>query len=112
MPDLEALGIPMWFVRVVVGAHGLILGSFLNVVIHRVPRGISILFPRSACPSCGRVIRSYENVPVLSWLALRGRCAGCRNPISWRYPAVEILTALDQSPAVSLAAANAEGLDD
>ena len=94
MQQLAGLDVPTWFIRGVVGAYGLVLGSFLNVVIHRVPRGISVLFPRSACPGCGRNIRWYENIPVLSWLALRARCAGCGNLISWRYPAVEILTAL------------------
>lgn len=92
--DLAALDIPRWFVQLVVGGYGLVLGSFLNVVIHRVPRGLSVLRPRSACPGCGRLIRWHENVPLLSWLALRGRCAGCRQPIAWRYPAVELLTAL------------------
>ncbi|GAB4255149.1 MAG: A24 family peptidase [Acidobacteriota bacterium] len=73
---------------------GLVVGSFLNVCIYRLPRGISIVFPGSRCPHCGRKIRPWENVPVLSFLLLRGRCAGCGMPISWRYPAVELLTAL------------------
>ena len=84
--------LPEALTRMWVGAFGLIVGSFLNVVIHRVPRGISVVTPRSRCPGCGRLIRWHENVPVLSWLRLRGRCAGCRAPIAWRYPAVELLT--------------------
>ncbi len=73
---------------------GLLTGSFLNVVIWRVPRGISIVRPPSACPQCGHRIRPWENVPLLSWLILRGRCRSCRMPISLRYPAVELLTAV------------------
>ncbi len=72
---------------------GLAVGSFLNVVIHRVPQGGSLVRPGSSCPACGRAVRSRHNVPVLSWLVLRGRCADCRAPISVRYPAVELLTA-------------------
>jgi leader peptidase (prepilin peptidase)/N-methyltransferase len=73
---------------------GTAVGSFLNVVIHRVPLGESIVRPRSRCPSCGQEIRWYDNLPVLSWLLLRGRCRDCRAPISARYPLVEILTGL------------------
>jgi leader peptidase (prepilin peptidase)/N-methyltransferase len=72
------------------GLLGLLVGSFLNVVIHRVPRGESVVSPPSACPTCGSRIRPHDNVPVLSWLALRGRCRGCRTRISARYPAVEL----------------------
>ena len=72
---------------------GLALGSFGNVLIHRVPRGMSLLRPPSHCPGCGRGIRPWENIPLLSWLLLRGRCAGCRTGISVRYPAVETLVA-------------------
>lgn len=77
-----------------VGVFGLAIGSFLNVVAHRVPLGRSVVAPRSACPSCGHEIRAYDNVPVLSWLALRGRCRDCKAPISVRYPIVEALTGL------------------
>jgi leader peptidase (prepilin peptidase)/N-methyltransferase len=70
-------------------ALGLIVGSFANVLVHRLPIGLSVVSPRSRCPSCGRPIRAIENVPILSWLALRGRCRGCRAPISIRYPLVE-----------------------
>jgi len=76
------------------GVVGAVLGSFLNVVIHRLPLGESVVSPRSRCPSCGVQIAGYDNVPVLSWLALRGRCRHCDATISPRYPAVELLTAL------------------
>jgi leader peptidase (prepilin peptidase)/N-methyltransferase len=73
---------------------GLCVGSFLNVVIARVPHGQSIVRPRSRCPKCGHEISWYENIPIASWLALRGRCRGCKAPISVRYPLVELLTGL------------------
>jgi leader peptidase (prepilin peptidase)/N-methyltransferase len=73
---------------------GLVVGSFLNVVIHRLPRGQSLVWPGSACPKCGTAIRWYDNVPVIGWLMLRGRCRSCRAPISLRYPIVEIVTML------------------
>jgi leader peptidase (prepilin peptidase)/N-methyltransferase len=72
---------------------GLIVGSFLNVVIYRVPRKESIVSPRSACPTCGIPIAPRDNVPILSWLYLRGRCRNCHSPISMRYPLVEAATA-------------------
>jgi leader peptidase (prepilin peptidase)/N-methyltransferase len=75
-----------------VGIIGAIIGSFLNVVIHRVPREESVAFPASHCPSCDTAIRPYDNIPVISWAVLRGRCRACRAPISARYPAVELLT--------------------
>jgi leader peptidase (prepilin peptidase)/N-methyltransferase len=78
---------------VVVAVLGLAVGSFLNVVIHRVPRAESLLRPGSRCPSCGVALRPWHNVPVVSWLALRGRCAHCRTRISVRYPLVELGTA-------------------
>jgi leader peptidase (prepilin peptidase)/N-methyltransferase len=71
---------------------GLVVGSFLNVVIWRVPRGESIVRPASACPSCATPIRPRDNIPVLSWLLLRGRCRSCRAPIAVRYPIVELAT--------------------
>lgn len=73
-----------------VAAFGLVLGSFLNVCIYRLPLGESVVRPRSRCPRCGATLRAYQNVPVVSWLALRGRCASCAAPISWRYPLVEL----------------------
>jgi leader peptidase (prepilin peptidase)/N-methyltransferase len=78
----------------VAGGMGLVLGSFLNVVAHRLPRGESLVRPRSRCPGCGTAIRPYDNVPVLSWLLLRGRCRSCGTGIAWRYPVVEALTAI------------------
>ncbi len=73
---------------------GLAVGSFLNVVIWRVPRGESVVRPPSACPGCGTPVRPRDNVPILSWLLLRGRCRDCKESISGRYPLVELLTAL------------------
>jgi len=78
---------------VFVGVLGLAVGSFLNVVVYRVPLGRSVIRPASACPQCGAAIRRRDNVPVLSWLLLRGRCRDCAAPISGRYPLVEGLTA-------------------
>lgn len=72
---------------------GLVIGSFLNVVIYRVPAGISVVSPASSCPSCGTPLRPWDNVPVVSWLALRARCRTCKTRISARYPTVELLTA-------------------
>jgi leader peptidase (prepilin peptidase)/N-methyltransferase len=77
----------------IVGLLGLAVGSFLNVVIHRVPDGKSLLRPASHCPHCGARVRNRHNVPVLGWFLLRGRCADCRTPISARYPLVEAATA-------------------
>ena len=79
---------------VLAGIVGAVVGSFLNVVIHRLPRGESLVHPRSRCPSCGTQIAEYDNVPIVSWLVLRGRCRHCGAPISPRYPVVELLTAL------------------
>ena len=72
---------------------GLAFGSFLNVCISRLPRHESIVRPRSRCPRCGALIRALDNVPILSWILLRARCRHCRQPIAWRYPAVECATA-------------------
>lgn len=73
---------------------GLAVGSFLNVVVWRVPRGESVVRPASHCPRCGHMVRSRDNIPVVSWLLLRGRCRDCGEPISPRYPAVELGTAI------------------
>lgn len=78
-----------WFLS---GLLGLLVGSFLNVVICRLPAGESIVSPPSRCPGCGHPVRPWDNIPVLSWLLLRGRCRDCREPISPRYPFVELLT--------------------
>jgi leader peptidase (prepilin peptidase)/N-methyltransferase len=77
-----------------VAAVGLVLGSFLNVCIYRLPLGESIVSPRSRCPGCATPITWYRNIPVLSWLLLRGRCADCGRSISWRYPLVEAASAV------------------
>jgi leader peptidase (prepilin peptidase)/N-methyltransferase len=82
-----------WLAAFIFGL-GLIVGSFLNVVIARVPAGQSIVHPRSRCPHCGHALAWFENIPLLSWLVLGARCRGCRAPISMRYPAVELLTGL------------------
>jgi leader peptidase (prepilin peptidase)/N-methyltransferase len=85
---------PQTLVAITVAAlFGAIVGSFLNVCIHRLPRGQSIVWPASACPSCGRSLAWYENIPIVAFLALRGRCHTCRAPISIRYLIVEIVTA-------------------
>lgn len=83
-----------WLLAVWSAALGLVIGSFLNVVIWRVPRGESIVRPPSHCPSCGHEVRPRDNVPVVSWLLLRGRCRDCHAPISARYPLVELATGL------------------
>lgn len=88
-PELAAMRgvwLPIAFV------FGLCVGSFVNVLIHRLPRRMSIVRPRSSCPSCLAPIAWYDNVPVVSFVVLRGRCRRCRAPIAWRYPAVEMLT--------------------
>jgi len=72
---------------------GLVVGSFLNVVSYRMPRGESLIAPGSHCPRCGTAVKPYDNVPVIGWLLLRGRCRACRERISARYPVVELLSA-------------------
>ncbi len=81
-------------VGIAIFAYGLLFGSFLNVCIYRLPRGKSVVSPRSACPHCGKMIPLYHNVPVFSWLILGGRCRECKEPISPRYMVVELLTGL------------------
>lgn len=73
-----------------VGVTGLAIGSFLNVVVYRVPAGMSVVHPRSACPNCGHEITARDNVPIVSWVLLRGKCRECAEPISKRYPLVEL----------------------
>jgi leader peptidase (prepilin peptidase)/N-methyltransferase len=80
-------------ILVVVGLFGLALGSFLNVVIARLPAGRSLVHPRSACPGCSAPLAWYDNIPVVSFVALRAHCRACGMPISWRYPIVEAVTA-------------------
>lgn len=77
-----------------VAAVGLVIGSYLNVVIHRLPREESTVLPRSRCPRCGAQLRARDNLPLVSFLLLRGRCRQCQAPISWRYPLVEAMTAI------------------
>src|SRR5262245_34569419 len=76
-----------------VAAFGLVIGSYLNVVIHRRPREESTVLPRSRCPRCGAQLRAIDNLPLVSFLLLRGRCRNCQAPISWRYPLIEAMTA-------------------
>jgi leader peptidase (prepilin peptidase)/N-methyltransferase len=85
--------LPGWLLVGTSAVLGLLIGSFLNVVIHRVPAGLSLVSPGSACPACASPVRGYDNVPVVSWLVLRGRCRDCGTPISSRYPLVELATA-------------------
>jgi leader peptidase (prepilin peptidase)/N-methyltransferase len=85
---------PETIVTIAFAGLGLCIGSFLNVVIHRLPRGASVVTPPSRCPGCSYQLRWSDNIPVLSWLFLKGRCRKCGTPISIRYPIVEILTML------------------
>jgi leader peptidase (prepilin peptidase)/N-methyltransferase len=82
------------FINIAIFLLGAIIGSFLNVCVYRIPAGQSIVSPPSRCPQCGASIRWYQNIPIVSYLVLRGRCAGCRARISPRYPLVEALTGL------------------
>jgi leader peptidase (prepilin peptidase) / N-methyltransferase len=91
MPDLNL--VPPAFGYVIAGVFGAIIGSFLNVVIHRVPLEESIVFPNSRCPSCGGAIAFYDNIPILSYAMLGAKCRHCKEHVSLRYPAVELLTA-------------------
>ncbi len=84
--------VPLGFLVFALAALGLVIGSFLNVCIYRIPLGQSIVHPPSRCMRCGTALRWYHNVPVISWLVLRGRCGFCAAPVSARYPAVEALT--------------------
>ncbi|MGH2744155.1 MAG: prepilin peptidase [Thermoleophilaceae bacterium] len=84
------------------GVLGAAIGSFLNVVVHRVPRGESIVAPRSRCPDCGMTLRALDNIPIVSWLVLGGRCRNCGTRISPRYPAVELLTAVAFAVVVAI----------
>ncbi len=81
-------------IPLIIFCFGAAIGSFLNVCIHRLPRLQSVVFPASNCPLCHHQLAWWENIPLVSYLLLRGRCSHCHGPISWRYPAVELLTAL------------------
>jgi leader peptidase (prepilin peptidase)/N-methyltransferase len=85
---------PFYLFEAVAFILGLLFGSFLNVCISRLPRRESVVHPRSHCPNCGAGIRWYDNIPLVSWLLLRGRCRDCKEPISWRYPLVELATGM------------------
>ncbi len=89
--QLEAL---YTFFFVVSGVVGAMLGSFLNVCVYRMPKNLSVVRPGSACPKCSTPIKWYDNIPVLSWLALGAKCRTCKNPIHWQYPLVELITCL------------------
>ena len=89
-----ATGLPDYVAYIFLFVIGLTVGSFLNVVIHRVPNEESIIFPNSACPKCGAAIKAYDNIPLLGWLMLGGKCRNCKEPISIRYPVVELLTGI------------------
>jgi len=92
---------------IVAGLFGAVIGSFLNVVVHRVPLGESLVAPGSRCPECRVPLKPYDNVPIVSWLVLRGRCRNCGAPISPRYPLVELATALTWAAVVAV-----RGFDD
>ncbi len=83
--------IPASIIAIALGAS---IGSFINVVVYRVPAGLSVLFPPSRCPHCLNQLKAYDNVPVFGWLRLKGRCRFCKNKISMRYPVVEAAAGL------------------
>ncbi|HOU52415.1 MAG TPA: prepilin peptidase [Myxococcota bacterium] len=93
MPD-SVDGVPFVLLKVTVLLLGAAIGSFANVLIHRIPAELSIVRPPSACPRCGHPIRWHDNIPVLGWVLLLGRCRDCKAPISLRYPLVELVTAV------------------
>jgi leader peptidase (prepilin peptidase)/N-methyltransferase len=93
MWHIEFMG-PMMLIAAFFFLFGMIIGSFLNVCIVRIPGGKSVVLPSSACPKCGTAIRPYDNIPVVSYLLLSGKCRKCKDPISGMYPAVELLTGL------------------
>jgi len=84
----------MMEITILVFIFGIMIGSFLNVVIYRIPKGESIVFPASKCQSCQSSLKWYHNIPILSWLFLRGKCAFCKEPIAKQYPMVEFLTGI------------------
>ena len=80
-----------WWIAIWIAAMGMFFGSFMNVVVYRLPAGKALAYPGSACPTCGHPVRWYDNVPVVSWLILRAKCRDCHTPISGRYPLVEAI---------------------
>jgi leader peptidase (prepilin peptidase) / N-methyltransferase len=103
MPGSLVLTVPAFF-------FGLVIGSFLNVLVYRLPRGKSVVFDRSRCPSCGKTIAWYDNIPILSYVLLRARCRHCRAPISARYPVVELLSGAVAGTAVWFLGASPEAV--
>ncbi len=92
--DFAFSDLPLWYVNTVAACFGLVVGSFLNVVIYRLPNDLSVVKPKSHCPKCKKNVAWYDNFPVFSYLALRGKCRHCKTKISIQYPLVELLTAL------------------
>jgi len=91
LPDVSSADLARYLIALWSFATGAAIGSFLNVVVYRVPEGLSLIHPPSRCPFCEHPIRWYDNLPVLGWILLRGRCRDCRRPIAMRYPIVEAL---------------------
>ncbi|MDQ6951591.1 MAG: prepilin peptidase [Mariprofundales bacterium] len=91
---IEILSLHPWLLAINCAVLGLIVGSFANVCVYRIPRGESIAFPGSHCPSCGHDLAWYDNIPLLAWLLLRGHCRYCQGKIHWRYPLLEALVGL------------------
>ena len=91
---LTLIELPKWFVTGIAVALGMAFGSFINVVIYRLPRGMSIVHPPSACPHCGKPVRFFDNIPVFGWVILLGKARCCKARVSWRYPAIEALSGL------------------
>jgi leader peptidase (prepilin peptidase) / N-methyltransferase len=102
--------IPLWYWVMAAGLFALAMGSFFTVLTYRWPREESLVSPRSRCTSCRHQLRWYENIPVVSWLALGRKCGSCREPISWRYPALELVTALLGAGSIAAFGANWRGL--
>ncbi len=86
---------------ILIGIVGAIVGSFANVCVHRIPRGESIAFPGSHCPHCNHAIAIYDNIPLLSWLILKGKCRHCSHAIAWRYPVMELVMGLSSAALAS-----------
>lgn len=95
LPIVAELNPAQWWVALgFIAFLGGCIGSFLNVVLYRLPRGESVVWPGSHCPACGHPIRSWHNLPIIGWLLLRGRCYDCKKPISIRYPLIEAAVAV------------------